>query len=87
MLTKTKLNIYKKYKGDGDMWIRAGNKKLLKDSDWREIDSLIQDLRLIKNEFASEFYASEVKNKLNEICENQETIELLNQLASEKNIK
>lgn len=47
MITERKILIYKKYKGDVDLWARIGTEqeKLdISDDDWLLIDSLIQDI-------------------------------------------
>ena len=70
MITKQKIEIYKKYDGDIDRLIRIGQKKeknLIKENDWSMIDSVLQDLELIKKGLCSLSYKDKLENiiKLN----------------------
>jgi hypothetical protein len=52
MITKRKLDIYKHYRGDIDMFCRTSsetNQKLFGPSEWTEIEDYIQNLRLIES--------------------------------------
>jgi hypothetical protein len=80
MITIEKLNIFRKYQGDGDAFIRAGKKKeqsVMDYSDWRMIDEFIQGISLIKNELASERFEESLTTKLKDYCENQSVIDEL----------
>lgn len=80
MITKNKINIYKKYNGDIDSWARSGSKKeknILNDNDWHIIDGLIQDLSLVKKELTSLTFSNDLNSKLKEICDGEETVESL----------
>ncbi len=50
MITLEKLKIYKRYEGDGDMFVRAGRtsqKQLFADNDWGIITDCEQNIELI----------------------------------------
>lgn len=76
MLTKEKLNIYRKYSGDIDSWARFGKKnelELINDDEWKLIDDLVQSLELIKNKATSEKFKIQTLEKLLEVCEDEKT--------------
>lgn len=84
MITIEKLNLFRKYKGDGDAFIRVGtkNEKSVMDySDWRSIDDFIQEIGLIKKKLASEKFEESVTTKLKVYCENQSVIDELWRIA------
>lgn len=78
MITQEKLRIYKKYDGSIDGWARSGRKKernLMSDDDFSMIERLIQDLKLIDKGLAAEVYINDFYKRLNDNCDNAETIE------------
>lgn len=78
MITRDKLNIYKKYNGNGDAWARSGRKKeraIMEDKDWSMIERFIQDLKLIEKGLAAEVYINDVHNRMTDNCDSTETIE------------
>lgn len=80
MITVKKLNIYKSFNGEIDAWARAGTKEqheAMEDEDWFLIDSLIQDINLIKRGLVSSDFKEQVNEKLRQICDSLETIEEL----------
>ena len=84
MITKDKLNIYKKYSGDIDMWTRTGRKselKLMNGEDWGIIDELLQNLELIEKGLTSDSYGSQTLNKLNELCDSEGTKQKLKSMV------
>ena len=86
MITKDKLKIYKRYNGDIDGWARSGSKQektSIDDSDWYMIDQFIQDLKLIKKGLAAETYATDVYKKLNDNCDNIETLAQIQALSND----
>lgn len=84
MINKTKLSIYADYKGDLDMFGRAGSaeeKSLIADLEWCLIDRLLEDSSVLRNGVGSaERNAAAVKN-LEEHCEDRDVIEALHKLA------
>jgi len=75
MLTKQKLAIYQKYRGDVDMWTRAGSKKEkeeMTDGDWSEMWSLFQQLQNLERGQLSDEFAARVRNRLQELATDSE---------------
>jgi len=59
MITKAKLEIYIKYKGDGDMFVRCKTKserELIDNNDFGIIDDLLQNIEIVDNGLASQFF-------------------------------
>jgi hypothetical protein len=68
MITKQKIEIYRKFQGDSDGFSRSSltkEKDLFQKNDWSLIDSVVQDLELVKNGLCSEEY----KNLLDKTLE------------------
>lgn len=88
MLTIEKLNIYKKYSGDIDLWARLRKKNeisLMNDNDWKLIDDLIQSLELIKKNVASENFKFQTFERIQAVCEDEETQNSLKSLGEKHN--
>jgi hypothetical protein len=86
MITQDKLSLYIKYNGDIDHWARnsiAKEQLIMSDADWYMIDSLLQDLYLVKQGMASAEFEKNVNNKLKENCDPQ-IIDKLVSLAKKK---
>ncbi|MFT3705431.1 MAG: hypothetical protein QM802_23890 [Agriterribacter sp.] len=84
MLSREKIEIYKRCNGDGDAWAmssRGKEKSLIDDSDWSLIDNFIQDIKLIKNGLAADSYAKDVQQRLKTHCDNEQIIEELYKLT------
>jgi hypothetical protein len=66
MITKEKLDIYKRYQGDLDGWVRTSNpnERTITEADWSEIDLLIHQLTVLKNGLVSDEYAARIKEAL-----------------------
>ncbi|MCA0236110.1 MAG: hypothetical protein LCH81_06985 [Bacteroidetes bacterium] len=80
MITKEKIKIYKRYGGDIDGWARSGSRKeksVMNDNDWYIIDGLLQDLTLAKKGLTSLSFNDDLNSRLEENCENKETIQTL----------
>lgn len=80
MITIEKLDIYKKYQGDGDAFCRVGKKEeksTINYSDWKRIEEFLQDISIVKNGYASKPFEVELKEILNISCENQKVINAL----------
>lgn len=80
MITKDKIKIYRKYRGDIDSWVKNGSKKeklIMNDEDWYLIDGLIQDLFLVNKGLVSLAFDNDLNNRLKEKCDSEETIQLL----------
>lgn len=84
MITKEKLKIFQEFDGDVDQWVFFGSKRehsIMQDADWSLIESLLQDILIVRRGLASEKYAENLKIRLRENCDRLETIGLLEQLA------
>jgi hypothetical protein len=87
MITEDKLKIFERYDGDSDSWARNGSEKekvVMTDDDWYIIESLIQDLFLVKNGLASLQFKDALNIKLKEKCDVEKTINQLKYLAVKK---
>jgi len=77
MITKEKIHIYNKFKGNIDSWTRTGSKKeqtIMTDGDWYLIDSLLQDIQIVSKGLSSNEFSINLQNRLIENCENEEII-------------
>lgn len=84
MITKEHLEIYKKYKGDGDGFIRCATlqeRAIMDYEHWSLIDDLIQNLNLIDNGLASDSFIESTRKKMKINCENEETIYFLKAIS------
>ncbi len=84
MITQEKIRLYQHFKGDVDMWARVGSKKqraILDDGDWSLIDSCLQDIFIVNKGLASQSFSDNLDKKLNEVCDCQETIAVLEKIA------
>ena len=76
MITQKKLEIYKRYDGDIDGWVRVGDKeekKIMSDNDWFEIQDLIQKITILKRGLASEEFAKRINTIIHELTDTKET--------------
>lgn len=76
MITKENLKVFKKYRGDIDMWARFGRRKEkenFSDDDWSLIEDLLQTLEIVEKGLASEGFKSKVLEKLEKNCDSEET--------------
>lgn len=87
LIEKSKLKIYIKYDGDTDMFefnATENERDELYGEVWREIESFIQDINLIKKGLVSKDYETRVKERIYNLCDSVETIELLYEIAYAK---
>ncbi len=85
MITKTKLKIFHRNDGDGDIWLRTSwwwQRKKMTPEDWPLIEQLIQDLKLINKGLVATSYAENVYKKIRESCEDESTVKELEILAT-----
>ena len=83
MLTIEKVKIYKSFNGDIDGWARIGTDEelnLMEDEDWRLIDEIIQDIKIIKNGYASDVFKEKFETKLIEHQIDKNTLVYLKQV-------
>jgi hypothetical protein len=74
-LTKRKLAIYQKYRGDIDMWVRVGTreeKQEMADEDWSEFSAFFQQLQNLEKGQLSFEFAARVRAQLQEIAPDRE---------------
>jgi hypothetical protein len=86
MITKEKLNVYRWFNGDIDAWARSGSssqKEAMKDEDWFMIERLIQDVVLMQKGLISDDFLKDVNKRLNDNCDNEETIIEIKKMAAE----
>jgi hypothetical protein len=84
VVTIDKIKIYKRFNGDVDGWARIGTteeKSTMNVDDWFLIDSLIQDISLIKKGLVSDSLMKSINKKLKENCDTDETIQVIKDLA------
>ncbi|WP_256005066.1 hypothetical protein [Pedobacter deserti] len=87
MITLKHLKIYKSYDGDVDSFARCATKKelsIINDSEWFFIDNLIQDLVLAEKGLVSEAYRDLVAYRVEQGCDNEQTVLELKKLACER---
>ncbi|OWP61587.1 hypothetical protein CDA63_18585 [Hymenobacter amundsenii] len=80
MITTQKFLVYKKYKGDLDLWIRDRREKdinVINDDDWQVISELLSDIALIENNLVSDNFRNKVIQFIKSNSESEEVISLL----------
>lgn len=86
MLTKAKLEEYKRYHGYYDGFylqkVKKG-KNINSDEDWYLTQDLIGDIKLVRKGVASEEYVQNLRLKLMKNCDTGETIAFLEKIAEE----
>ncbi|MDB5047568.1 MAG: hypothetical protein JWO30_639 [Fibrobacteres bacterium] len=83
MITKEKLERYKKFKGDVDKWVfsqKDGADEVMNGADWSEIDKLMQRLKIEKNGFASQDYRTETERVMKKTVESGEAIKMAKEM-------
>ena len=86
MITQEKIAIYKKYSGDIDHFARVGSsrdKSILSDFEWNQIDNLIQDLELSLKGLTSREFDINIKERIAEIVDSNETLEQIKKLVNQ----
>jgi hypothetical protein len=86
MITVKKIELYRKYKGNADMFQMAAlpwQRNKIPQEDWTMISQLVQDLKLVNRGLASDSYKEDVLNKIKSSCEDEETAEELKKMARE----
>jgi hypothetical protein len=89
MITKRHLELYCEYGGDGDAFVRFAKPEehaLMGSNEWILIADLLHDIKLLSLELASDSFVESAKQRLKEFCDNDGTIALLKELASNSNI-
>lgn len=81
MITQKMLQQYKEYGGDLDAWSRKHRHEENRYDDWILIQSLVQNIWLIKNNKAGEELIRQTKYLIRENLEDASAIELLYKLT------
>jgi hypothetical protein len=84
VITLEKLRIYSRYKGDGDLFSRAGSKRereSMHGADWELIDTLLQDATVLNRNLGSEERNNQALRRLRSGCENDEVVSKILSLA------
>lgn len=85
MITLKHIKIYELYKGDGDGFIRCATsdeRSIMDYKHWTLINSLVQDITIVKRGLASDAFARTLNERLKEECDSEETVEALIKTAS-----
>ena len=75
MITPEKLRIYKRYGGDIDGIARVGSakeKQVISDSDWQDIDMVLQDFAFKKKGIIGETYRIDMERRFKELIPDAE---------------
>ena len=84
MITLKHIEIYRKYCGDGDGFIRCATKEektIMDYKDWSLIDTLVEDLSLIKKGLVSTSFIKLTEERLKENSDSKETVEAIKDIA------
>lgn len=86
MITILKLNEYEKYHGYYDGFyiqkVKQGTQETT-DEEWFLISNFIQDIRLVDKGLTSKEFSENLKKRLKENCDDNDTIDLLEKLSKE----
>lgn len=86
MITYKKLKLYRKYKGNADMFQLSAwwwERKRINGDEWQLINQLLQDLKMTNNGLAVLSYAEGVESTIRENFEDEEAIASLKLLVNE----
>ena len=70
-LTRQKLAIYQKYRGNVDIWDRVASRKereQMADTEWSELGLLFQQVQNLEKGQLSDEFAARVRNRLQEVA-------------------
>ena len=82
-ITEQMLEIYKRFDGDIDGFIRIGTlqeKEVLPEKDFVYVSNILQSMRLIKKGLASKDFEEGIKIETENVCENQRVQNILSEL-------
>jgi hypothetical protein len=83
VITKEKIEIFKRYGGDSDGWARVGDaqeQQIMADSDWSDIEELRHRLWLQQHEPVSEDFVKQTQKLIAERVRDDSTAEALRRL-------
>lgn len=85
MITIEHIRIFKSYGGDIDGWARIKKRcDIMTDDIWFEIEGILQNLTLIKNQVASEGFTTQTLQHMKTACESQEVEQELVELSKRR---
>jgi hypothetical protein len=70
MLTKSKVQTYKRFNGNIDGWVRVSRKSKddITETEWTQIDQLIQKLTICKRGLGSKEFCGQANAELNQLA-------------------
>jgi hypothetical protein len=73
MLTKSKIQTYKLFNGDIDGWARISTKSEndITETEWTQLDQLIQKLAICKRGLGSEEFCQQVNYDLHQVAQDE----------------
>jgi hypothetical protein len=83
VITKEKIEIFKRYGGDSDGWALVGDvqeQQIMADSDWSDIEELRHRLWLQQHEPVSEDFVTQTQKLIAERVRDESTAEALRRL-------
>lgn len=82
MITEEKISVFKSYKGyyDGYYIQNKDKNRLISDTEWFFLNTIMQEIHLIKKGMASNAYEMEIRKKIASNCNNSKTFDLLFEL-------
>ncbi|MDB5104736.1 MAG: hypothetical protein JWP91_2425 [Fibrobacteres bacterium] len=84
MITKLKLDRFRKFNGDLDKWVlsqKDGRDEVLNGAEWEQIDKVMQRLRLGKQVNSTKEYRDETERVLKKTLEDEEAITMAKSMA------
>ncbi len=84
MITLEGLDVFQRYDGDIDAWLRLGTsdeRLAVNEGDWQLIQKIIQEIGAIKSGHASAAYVVSISGKLKNICNDQPVLKRLVKMA------
>ena len=81
MITSEQLAVYRDFNGDIDDYSRSGCPKEGDGLDWHAVDSLLQELTMLKRNLVSKEYAGQIRQKLSEMTADEATARALLEMA------
>ncbi len=77
MITIKEIEIFQKFNGDIDHFARVGSskdKREITDKDWYLLNSLLQDIEIVKKGLSSDDFKKKLEIQLKENFDNEETL-------------
>jgi hypothetical protein len=84
MITRRKIEIFKKYSGDIDHFARVGthqDKIDISDNEWSLIDNLLQDLEIVDKGLVADAFLKRLDERIKECCESEGVLQELKRIS------